>query len=97
MYRPILAAAPRHGPLTPHRTTQPTHGTHGTTSSHPPTPTPATPPTTATEKMRGEYGKLAYLLQDAVSPRLQAHLQCNIAGGGIRTGAYVNNGLEVKP
>jgi hypothetical protein len=39
--------------------------------------------------MRGEYGKLAYLLQDAVSPRLQAHLHCNIAGGGIRTGMYV--------
>ena len=34
------------------------------------------------EKMRGEYGKLAYLLQDAVSPALKGHLDFNIAAEG---------------
>ena len=33
------------------------------------------------EKMRGEYGKLAYLLQDALSPSLRRHLNIKISGG----------------
>ena len=37
------------------------------------------------EKMRGEYGKLAYLLQDAVSSKLKRHLNFNVASG-ISTG-----------
>lgn len=32
------------------------------------------------EKMRTEYGKLVYLLQDAVSPTVQPHLGCSIKG-----------------
>lgn len=37
------------------------------------------------EKMRGEYGKLAYLLQDAVSAKLKRHLNFSVASG-ISTG-----------
>jgi len=29
------------------------------------------------EKMRTEYGKLVYLLQDAISPEIQEHLEFN--------------------
>jgi hypothetical protein len=32
------------------------------------------------EKMRGEYGKLAYLLQDAVSPTIMRHLHVKVVG-----------------
>ena len=32
------------------------------------------------EKLRGEYGKLAYLLQDALSPSLRRHLNIEISG-----------------
>jgi len=32
------------------------------------------------EKMRGEYGKLAYLLQDALSPSLRRHLNIRVSG-----------------
>lgn len=39
------------------------------------------------EKMRGEYGKLAYLLQDAVSPEVKASLNVNVVRG-IKTGAW---------
>jgi hypothetical protein len=37
------------------------------------------------EKMRGEYGKLAYLLQDAVAPAIKAQLHVNVVCG-IKTG-----------
>jgi len=39
------------------------------------------------EKMRGEYGKLLYLLQDSVSPNIQAQLGFSFITG-ISTGVF---------
>jgi hypothetical protein len=46
------------------------------------------------EKMRGEYGKLAYLLQDAVSPAIKQDLGFSVVAG-IRTGE-ATRGLPLR-